>query len=202
MKKRALTLLLALVMCLSTCVPAMAAEVQPSIEEDFSVVEYGGRALDTESAIEVLMEKADCSYSEALSLCTQAAARGQSFVERWVVCNTVMNNQIEIGCLVEVESGNGHSNYGEISKTWSFIRNSGVYTWDAAYNNAVVGPPFDTSITFSTRGTLERAVETSSSIGGELLAAGFTVSGTIGRTTYYRYTTSLTGKYSLGDTLQ
>lgn len=202
MKKRAFTLLLTLVMCLSTCVPAMAADVESSREENPSVVEYGSRALDTEAAIEVLMKKADCSYSEALSLCEQAAASGQDLVERWVVCSTVMNLKIEIGCLVEVQSGGGHSSFGEVRKTWSFIRNSGIYTWDPAYSNAEVGPPAKSTISFSTRGTLEVDVDIGGSLEKELIASGFTAAGSVGQTIHYRYIASLAGTYKIGDFLQ
>ncbi len=201
MKKRALTLLLALVMCLSLCTPALAAETMPNEDGYLTIVSRGGRTLDMNSAIEVLMEKANYSYNDALSAYRQATARGQTLVERWVVCDTVMNNQIEIGCLVEVHSGSGHSNFGEVEATWSILRTTGYYTWSPAYANAEVGPPYKTSITFSTRGNLERTVETTSTIGAQLEAAGFEVSGSITTTTTYRYTTSLSGKYTIGDFL-
>lgn len=47
---------------------------------------------------------------------------------------------IEVGCLVEIECGSGHCNFGDIIEKWSKAAGSGDYVWDDFYTYAEVGP--------------------------------------------------------------
>lgn len=85
----------------------------------------------------------------------------------------------------------------EIVETWSEASGSGEYTWNSFYVTATVEGTLADSIYFQSRGTLEVAVDSSMSGGFE--AAGFSISATVGTTTYFRKTISIDDTWSTGD---
>ena len=111
-----------------------------------------------------------------------------------------MGYEIEVGCLIEIECGSGHCNFGDVIEKWSAATGSGDYTWDEFYVYVEVGPPFATSINFRARGNLEVTTTTSSSAGFE--AAGFSVVGSVSTQYIYRKTVSIDETWTVGDPLE
>lgn len=201
--KKVLCIVLSLVMLLSMSVTAFAAnDVQqtPRKIATMDIVEQGYRIVQKNEAISILMEKKDYSYNDALKAVEQASTRGVSYGERWIKYDAGMGYEIEVGCLIEIECGSGHCNFGDVIEKWSAATGSGDYTWDEFYVYVEVGPPFATSINFRARGNLEVTTTTSSSAGFE--AAGFSVVGSVSTQYIYRKTVSIDETWTVGDPLE
>ena len=201
--KKVLCIVLSLVMLLSMSVTAFAAnDVQqtPRKIATMDIVEQGYRIVQKNEAISILMEKKDYSYNDALKAVEQAPTRGVSYGERWIKYDAGMGYEIEVGCLIEIECGSGHCNFGDVIEKWSAATGSGDYTWDEFYVYVEVGPPFATSINFRARGNLEVTTTTSSSAGFE--AAGFSVVGSVSTQYIYRKTVSIDETWTVGDPLE
>lgn len=201
--KKVLCIVLSLVMLLSMSVTAFAAnDVQqtPRKIATMDIVEQGYRIVQKNEAISILMEKKDYSYNDALKAVEQASTRGVSYGERWIKYDAGMGYEIEVGCLIEIECGSGHCNFGDVIEKWSAATGSGDYTWDEFYVYVEVGPPFATSINFRARGNLEVTTTTSSSAGFE--AAGFSVVGSVSTQYFYRKTVSIDETWTVGDPLE
>jgi hypothetical protein len=197
-------LFLVIVLVFSLGISANAAdysknESSPS-ENELVVLSSGTRNLEANDAVSLLVTKAGYSYDEAVQLCNHLEARGVSLGERWIVYDAGMGYSIEVGCLIEIECGSGHCNFGDVIEKWSNARGSGDYDWVPFYVYAEVGDPYDTSINFRSRGNLEVTVATSSSAGFE--AAGFSVVGSVSTTTTYRKTISINETWTVGDPLE
>lgn len=200
MKKRLVTLFLVLTVCLTMVIPAYAANnMQQTPRETMDIADQGYRIVQNNEAISILMEKKDYSYADALHVIEQASARGVTLGERWIKYDAGMGYEIEVGCLIEIESGSGHFNFGDVIERWSAATGSGNYTWDEFYVYAEVGPPFDTSINFRAKGNLEVTSSTSSSVGFE--AAGFSIVGSVTTQYIYRKTVSIDETWTVGDPL-
>ena len=201
--KKVLCIVLSLVMLLSMSVTAFAAnDVQqtPRKIATMDIVEQGYRIVQKNEAISILMEKKDYSYNDAMKAVEQASTRGVSYGERWIKYDAGMGYEIEVGCLIEIECGSGHCNFGDVIEKWSAATGSGDYTWDEFYVYVEVGPPFATSINFRARGNLEVTTTTSSSAGFE--AAGFSVVGSVSTQYIYRKTVSIDETWTVGDPLE
>lgn len=201
--KKVLCIVLSLVILLSMSVTAFAAnDVQqtPRKIATMDIVEQGYRIVQKNEAISILMEKKDYSYNDALKAVEQASTRGVSYGERWIKYDAGMGYEIEVGCLIEIECGSGHCNFGDVIEKWSAATGSGDYTWDEFYVYVEVGPPFATSINFRARGNLEVTTTTSSSAGFE--AAGFSVVGSVSTQHIYRKTVSIDETWTVGDPLE
>ena len=201
--KKILSVILVTVMLLSMSVTAFAAnDVQqtPRKSATMDIVEQGYRIVQKNEAISILMEKKDYSYNDALKAVEQASTRGVSYGERWIKYDAGMGYEIEVGCLIEIECGSGHCNFGDVIEKWSAATGSGDYTWDEFYVYVEVGPPFATSINFRARGNLEVTTTTSSSAGFE--AAGFSVVGSVSTQYIYRKTVSIDETWTVGDPLE
>lgn len=201
--KKVLCIVLSLVMLLSMSVTAFAAnDVQqtPKKSATMDIVEQGYRIVQKNEAISILMEKKDYSYNDALKAVEKASTRGVSYGERWIKYDAGMGYEIEVGCLIEIECGSGHCNFGDVIEKWSAATGSGDYTWDEFYVYVEVGPPFATSINFRARGNLEVTTTTSSSAGFE--AAGFSVVGSVSTQHIYRKTVSIDETWTVGDPLE
>ena len=123
--KKVLCIVLSLVMLLSMSVTAFAAnDVQqtPRKIATMDIVEQGYRIVQKNEAISILMEKKDYSYNDALKAVEQASTRGVSYGERWIKYDAGMGYEIEVGCLIEIECGSGHCNFGDVIEKWSAAR--------------------------------------------------------------------------------
>ena len=198
--KKVLSIILSLVMLLSMSVTAFAANDVQQESATMDIVEQGYRLVQKNEAISILMEKKDYSYNDALKAVEQASTRGVSYGERWIKYDAGMGYEIEVGCLIEIECGSGHCNFGDVIEKWSAATGSGDYTWDEFYVYVEVGPPFATSINFRARGNLEVTTTTSSSAGFE--AAGFSVVGSVSTQHIYRKTVSIDETWTVGDPLE
>lgn len=198
--KKVLSIILSLVMLLSMSVTAFAANDVQQESATMDIVEQGYRIVQKNEAISILMEKKDYSYNDALKAVEQASTRGVSYGERWIKYDAGMGYEIEVGCLIEIECGSGHCNFGDVIEKWSAATGSGDYTWDEFYVYVEVGPPFATSINFRARGNLEVTTTTSSSAGFE--AAGFSVVGSVSTQHIYRKTVSIDETWTVGDPLE
>ena len=203
MKKRLITLFLAFAVCLTMVTPAFAAndlqQVQGEGEELVSISQRY-RMVQNDEAISILMEKKGYSYADAQQVVEGVLTEGVSLGERWIKYDSGMGYTIEVGCLIEIECGSGHCNFGDVIEKWSKASGTGDYTWDEFYVYVEVGPPFATSINFRSRGNLEVTVATSSSAGFE--AAGFSVVGSVSTSTIYRKTISIDETWTVGDPLE
>ena len=200
--KKVLCIVLTLVMLLSMSVTAFAANDEqqtPRESATMYIAEQGYRIVQKNEAISILMEKKDYSYNDALQVVEQASTRGVSYGERWIKYNAGMGYEIEVGCLIEIECGSGHCNFGDVIEKWSAATGSGDYTWDEFYVYVEVGPPFATSINFRARGNLEVTTTASSSAGFE--AAGFSIVGGVSTQYIYRKTVSIDETWTVGDPL-
>jgi len=177
-----------------SCLPsAFAAETTNDMEitsESLIVVDYGSRIMEKSESIVALMESEDLSYNQAVLEYNELIARSQRLEERYITYDAGMGYLIEVGCQVKVSCGSGHCNFEEVIKEWSEASGSGAYTWNAYYVTVTIegGTKKDT-LRFQTRGTLEVAVDASATGGFE--GAGFSLSGTIGGTYYYRKVISI-----------
>ena len=198
--KKVLCIVLSLVMLLSMSVTAFAVNDVQQESATMDIVEQGYRIVQKNEAISILMEKKDYSYNDALKAVEQASTRGVSYGERWIKYDAGMGYEIEVGCLIEIECGSGHCNFGDVIEKWSAATGSGDYTWDEFYVYVEVGPPFATSINFRARGNLEVTTTTSSSAGFE--AAGFSVVGSVSTQHIYRKTVSIDETWTVGDPLE
>lgn len=183
--KKVCSVFLSLVIMFSMTISCFA--VDSSAQKAAPVIsDESVRDLSGNDAISALMQRCDLSYSEAAQKYGEMVARNITLQERHVTVPAGAGYQVEVGCLVNVHCGGGHCNFGEIEKTWSLATGSGNYTWTEAYSHATVIGQYAEGLHFQARGVIEVAVSTSTSSGLE--AAGFSVSGTIGNTTYYRKT--------------
>ena len=198
--KKFISFVLALCLALSCSIVGLADSETP--ESQLEIIDTGERVLTINEAAEVLIDKAGYSKSQAAEFYNEySVSRGYvHVVERWIKYDAGMGYIIEVGCIVEQECGSGHCNYGDVLETWSEASGSGDYTWNPFYARAEVGPPFDTSITFTSRGTLEVAVGASVTAGFE--AAGFSLAGELSGTYYMRKTVSIEDTFELGDWLE
>lgn len=124
---------------------------------------------------------------------------GQYYAEYYITENAGAGFTVEVGALCVVASGCGHSNFVRVDSSWSKASGSGSYTWDSFYVKAEKSSD-NTTLTLMSRGNLEVAISTSVSttLTAKLVAADFSVSGTIGTNVYYRKTISVSGKKVLG----
>ena len=202
--KKAISIILALLMICSLSATAFAADNGVACgfdtAEELPIATQGYRTLQLNEAVEDLMEKADYSYLDAQQLVDAYSTRGVTLGERWVKYDAGKGYTIEVGCLVEIECGSGHCNFGDIIEKWSKAAGSGDYVWDDFYTYAEVGPPYKTSIRFRTRGNLEVTVSASSSAGFE--AAGFSLVGSVSTSRIYRKTISVDKTWTVGDPLE
>ena len=148
-----------------------------------------------EQAIQILIEKAGMLPLEAeqmiyknddsYSLNSTAGKLYQLTATKDFGCGY----EVEAGCIARRSSGMGPLVWTEIINTWTIASGSGFYTWVEAYVLAEIEkPPID--ILLAARGTIEVAVDTkvsgSATLKKKLLGAGFTLSGSVGSTYYYR----------------
>lgn len=201
MKKRLIGAAMAAIMCLIVAIPAYATNDPQNVNsgsEGMDITSQGYRIVQNNEAVSLLMEKKGYSYADALQVVDDAVTRGVTLGERWIKYPAGMGYEIEVGCLIEVECGSGHCNFGDVIDTWSAASGSGDYTWDEFYVYAEVGPPFDTSINFRARGNLEVTTTTSSS--AEFEFAGFiSIGGSVSTEHIYRKTVSIDETWTTGD---
>ena len=116
--KKAISIILALLMICSLSATAFAADNGVACgfdtAEELPIATQGYRTLQLNEAVEVLMEKADYSYLDAQQLVDAYSTRGVTLGERWVKYDAGKGYTIEVGCLVEIECGSGHCNFGDI----------------------------------------------------------------------------------------
>lgn len=153
------------------------------------IVSTSSKILDESETIAALMDNNTLSYDQAAQEYNELVARSQRYEERYITYDAGMNYLIEVGCQVLVSCGSGHCNFVEVIKEWSEATGSGSYTWNAFYVTVTIEGVRKDTLRFQTRGSLEVAVDTSMTSGFEL--AGFSVSGTVGGTTYYRKSISI-----------
>lgn len=96
------------------------------------------RVLTGNDAITALMQRCDLSYPEAVQKNQENLLRNIRLEERHITVQAGAGYQVEVGCLVNVHSGGGHSNFGTVEQTWSLATGSGDYTWTQAYSSATV----------------------------------------------------------------
>lgn len=190
--KKIISIVLSFVLASTCSLPAFATSLSNDIEvpqNSWRIVDAGAKVLNKDESVIALMESKNLSYNEALQEYDQQVARLQRLEERYITYDAGMGYLVEVGCQVKVACGSGHCNYMEVIKEWSEASGSGDYTWNAFYVTVTIEGDLDDTLRFQTRGTLEVAVESSMTTGFE--AAGFSVSGTVGGTTYFRKTISV-----------
>lgn len=101
--------------------------------------------------------------------------------------------KIEVGALMQMAEGGGHSQFYKVESTWSEAVGSGSYDWDHFYKQATILNAGQ--LRLATRGNIVVKVDTSTTaganFGSKLIGAGFEVSATQNKTTYYRKTASV-----------
>lgn len=196
MKKRMISLLLALVMCTAICIPTYAYD-EP-VESALRVSESGSRALQSRSEmISILMDKAGYSYADAVQASIAYSPNSRTAQERWIKYYVNSSYEIEVGCLVWVESGGGHSNFGEIIDSWSAASGPGTYSWNEFYTRVEVTGTYNTSLRFRSRGALEVTYNRNVDTGIDI--SGLNLSASVGYIEYYRKTVSIDRTWSVGD---
>lgn len=190
--KKIIVTILSLIFAVTCSIPVFASDIRDDMESSqgsWRVVDAGTRILDKSDSIIALMESENLSYNRAVQEYNELLASSQRLEERYITYDAGMGYLIEVGCQVKVACGSGHCNFVEVIKEWSEASGSGDYTWNAFYVTVTIEGNTSDTLRFQTRGTLEVAVESSMTTGFE--AAGFSVSGTIGGTTYFRKTLSI-----------
>lgn len=200
--KKYLSIILSLVITFTCSLSALASSTPNTgpIEPSYSsmqIVRSSSKVLNESESILALMESYNISYEQAYQQYAELRSGFQRLEERHITYDAGMGYLIEVGCQVKVACGSGHCNFVEVIKEWSEASGSGSYTWNPFYVTVTIegGIKKDT-LRFQTRGALEVAIDSSMSAGFE--AAGFSVSGTIGRTTYFRKVMSINQTKMMG----
>ncbi|MBE5965846.1 MAG: hypothetical protein E7255_02580 [Lachnospiraceae bacterium] len=112
--------------------------------------------------------------------------RGYNNQEWYVVKDAGAGYSVEVGALVEMAVGGGHSNFHEVLDKWSVASGSGSYTWSPSYVSAELVS--STELRLMSSGYIEVAIDVSEtgSVGADLEFVNFERGKTIGSTTYYR----------------
>lgn len=184
MKKLFLFSILALLLLTSNNV--MAAEYD---NVDYNKLEYTDfeREITKEEAINLIMEKKDMTYEEAVKdlgfdsvfyLLDYAPLRAISYVERTRVYKNY-TSEIEIGGVFEVYNSGSFRSIEKCNSMFTRAKGSGFYTWNESYITDIT-PKYPTQLaSLQASGVIEYVLNPSIdvSVGKDLLSAGFSLSG-------------------------
>ncbi|MCL4365602.1 hypothetical protein M1437_00010 [Patescibacteria group bacterium] len=141
----------------------------------------------------ISLEDAKKKVSQADSQDKVTALSGYTYAEYYTTKKLGAGYEVEVGSVVRMATGGGYSNFDTIISSWSVASGSGSYTWNKFHvSNQILNAG---QLLLNSRGALEVKVDTSTTAGAqagsELLGASFSVSSTVGTTTYYRKTETI-----------
>lgn len=205
LKKKMVSVLLAVAMVLGLGAPAFAAEEEQD-KEGFVLVESESFDLTSAEAVELLMEKKGYTRKDA----EEKVYGTQNMMPYSTTAGTVSHNyqrktythggySIEIGGLYEYWTNGQYRQINALIDMWTAAIGSGDYTW-TEFSLADTTASYPTGIsTLMATGCIEVAVSTnvSSSVSAKLLDSGFTLGTSIGSTEYYRKVIDMTLTYKV-----
>lgn len=207
MTKKFVSVFLSLVMCLTLAVPAFAAaETEGDCTNELILVKVESFDLTEEDAIKLLMEKKGYTREEA-----KAKVRSSHKMTPYNTTSGVVSHNyqrktythggfsVEIGGLYEYWTNGQYRQINDLLDMWTGAIGGGPFTWNEfSLADTTLSYPNHTSKLMAT-GCIEVAVDVSVSASMEatLLGSGFTSSGTIGTTEYFRKVIDMTLIYTV-----
>lgn len=171
------------------------------VDEDGTLVTDTIQNLTYEEAVLLLAEKKGITINaaaEALGNENTRSARATSYSSRLRTYNWG-GYTVEIGGIWLVYSEGSFREFREFKEGWTGASGSGSYTWNEFYVTDVTTTYPTTHAFLEGRGALEVAISSSltSTVGANLIASNFSVSGSVGNTTYYRRVETISFDWSL-----